>query len=144
MKQELKITETEQEQYNELSLYTLEHAKGDPSFIHQYVVDAFAAQNADEKTKPIKITFALVGLYLHLEKNYTGKRVQEVHMKMGRKKRQWPEFDFPNERGNIRVADVLKAEPGEKRDKMIEAWCASVWKTWESNREKIVKLLEEF
>jgi hypothetical protein len=34
----------------------------DPSFIHQYVVDAFAAQQADEQTKPMKLTFALVGL----------------------------------------------------------------------------------
>jgi hypothetical protein len=57
--------------YDQLSLYTLSHA--DPSFIHQHVVDAFAAQHADDRTKPITLTFALVGLYLHAERGFSGK-----------------------------------------------------------------------
>jgi hypothetical protein len=51
--------------YHELCGYTLTH--GDAAFIHQHVVDAFAAQHADAHSKPIGITFALAGLYLHLE-----------------------------------------------------------------------------
>ena len=53
---------TSEAAYHELCYYTL--TLGDPAFIHQHVVDAFAAQQADEQTKPIKVTFALVGLYL--------------------------------------------------------------------------------
>ena len=53
---------TSEDAYHELCYYTLAHR--DPSFIHQHVVDAFAAQHADEKTKPIKLTFALVGALL--------------------------------------------------------------------------------
>jgi hypothetical protein len=53
---------SEQEQYDELAYYTLAHP--DPGFIHQNIVDAFAAQTASEADKPIKIAFALVGLYL--------------------------------------------------------------------------------
>ena len=34
--------------YHELCCYTLSH--GHPSFIHQHVVDAFAAQDAPEPT----------------------------------------------------------------------------------------------
>lgn len=41
--------QSDQEVNNELSYYTLSH--GDPSFIHQYIVDAFAAQHADENPK---------------------------------------------------------------------------------------------
>jgi hypothetical protein len=48
---------SEQETYNELSYYTLSH--GDPSFIHQYIVDAYAAQYTDEKSKPIKVLLRL-------------------------------------------------------------------------------------
>lgn len=51
---------------NELAYYTFAHP--DPPFIHQHLVDAFAAETADESTKPMKITFALIGLYLHVEK----------------------------------------------------------------------------
>jgi hypothetical protein len=37
--------QSEQDLYNELAFYTL--ALGDPAFIHQNIVDAFAAQHAD-------------------------------------------------------------------------------------------------
>jgi hypothetical protein len=41
---------SEQDAYNELSAYTLAHR--DPAFIHQHVVDAFAAQRADRYRRP--------------------------------------------------------------------------------------------
>jgi len=50
---------TDHDLYNELAFYTLAHP--DPAFIHQNVVDAFAAQHADESSKPIYIVFALIG-----------------------------------------------------------------------------------
>jgi len=60
----------EQQAYNQLQCYTLEH--GGPEFIHQHVVDAWAAQYADENSKPIVLPFTLAGLYLHLEKGVHG------------------------------------------------------------------------
>ena len=45
---------------DELSAYTLTH--GDPDFIHQHVVDAFAAQHAAAKSSAIGVAFALIGL----------------------------------------------------------------------------------
>src|SRR4051812_11952273 len=130
-----------QQKYDELSLYTLQHK--DPSFIHQYIVDAYAAQHADENTKPITITFALAGLYLHIEKNYSGREVQLAHMEMAKKKKTWPTFSFPLERGDVTVDDVLKSEPGPARDEMIKKWSISVWEAWDSpeNRQKIIDLL---
>ncbi len=68
---------TLQEQYYELSFYTLAHP--DKDFIHQHIVDAYAAQTASEKTKPITIYFSLAGLYLFIEKDYTGRQVQKAH-----------------------------------------------------------------
>ena len=57
---------TEHETYDELAYYTLAHP--DPTFIHQHIVDAYAAQTAKQDIRPITITFALVGLYLSVEK----------------------------------------------------------------------------
>jgi hypothetical protein len=65
---------TPQQDYAELCGYTLTH--GDPAFIHQHVVDAFAAQQADGASKPIGVIFALVGLYLHVERQFSGRHVQ--------------------------------------------------------------------
>lgn len=113
-------------QIHQLSFYTLAHP--DPVyFIHQHAVDAFAAQTADENTKPIKLTFGLIGLYLFLEKGYTGKQVQNAHVKLSQHKKAWPKLALPTERGNITVADVLLAEAGAPRDAMITKWCKAVW-----------------
>jgi hypothetical protein len=41
---------SDQDLYHELSYYTLAHP--DPSFIHQHIVDAYAAQHADDARRP--------------------------------------------------------------------------------------------
>ncbi|MBI3888706.1 hypothetical protein HY311_02850 [Candidatus Nomurabacteria bacterium] len=124
-----------QEAYNELALYTL--SKGDSNFIHQYIVDAFCAQNANENTKPVAITFALVGLYLHLEKNYTGREVQLAHIKLAEKRKEWIKFDIPKDTGGIIVFDVLKAKEGDDRDNMINKWSVSVWQAYKGSHSKV-------
>lgn len=132
-------TRTEKGAYDELSAYTL--TRGDATFIHQHVVDAYAVQYSDERTKPIKLTFGLVGLYLKIEKRFTGRQVQLAHMQMARKKHVWPEFQIPADRGSMSPSDVIAAPPGAQRDMAIDAWCASVWEPWQSNRRTIANLL---
>ena len=131
-----------QDAIDELYDYTLAHR--DPAFIHQHAVDAIAAQTADEHDKPIKLTFALAGLYLHVEKGFSGREVQLVHMKMGRAKRAWPTFQFPETRGAITIDDVLAAPAGTERDRMIHQWCASVWAAFHGNRQPVIDLLTEY
>lgn len=124
----------------ELSAYTLTHP--DPAFIHQYVVDAWAAQTADEKTKAITLTFALVGLYLHVERNYSGKNVQRVHMLLARRRKNWPKFELPEHRGTITVRDVMAAPAGAERDEMIHKWSESVWQAYCGSRARVIDLLQ--
>jgi hypothetical protein len=132
---------SEQRAYYELQCYTL--ALGDLDFIHQHVVDAWAAQQADERTKPIALTFALVGLYLHVEKRISGRQVQRVHMALGRRKRKWPAFVLPRERGPMTAARVMAAPAGPERDRAIDAWCASVWDAFSENRRAVAELLAQ-
>jgi len=61
--------------YDELYAYTI----GRPGFILQHVVDAFGAQTATPDSKPIRLVFSLVGLYLRAEKGLSGHAVQQVH-----------------------------------------------------------------
>jgi hypothetical protein len=128
-----------QHQFHELSFYTLAHPDT-VCFIHQHAVDAFAAQTADENTKPIKLTFGLIGLYLFLEKGYTGKRVQNAHVKLSQNKKVWPSLELPAHQGAITVNDVLQAEAGEPRDLMIKKWCESVWVANENWHQAIANL----
>jgi uncharacterized protein DUF5946 len=132
---------SEQDAYNELCGYTL--TRGDPSFVHQHVVDAFAAQHADERSKPIGITFALVGLYLHVERQCSGRQVQKIHMQLARRKRAWPAFAFPRHRGSMTAVDVMRAAPGTERDRAIDAWCESVWNAFADSRPIVIDLLKQ-
>jgi len=128
-----------QDLYDQLAFYTLAH--NDPAFIHQHVVDAFAAQHCDESSKPITSVFALVGLYLHVEKSFTGRQVQLVHMQLARHRKQWPRFPLPVSRGDITIFDVLAVPPGPPRDAAIHRWCASAWAAWGHCRPQIVELV---
>ncbi len=131
---------SDREKYNELAYDTLAHA--DPAFIHQHVVDAFAAQTADARSKPIKVAFALIGLYLHLEKGMSGRNVQRMHMRLAKQRKFWPTFTLPADRGSMTAADVLVVPPGPERDAAIERWCASVWEAYAGIRNEIVALVE--
>ena len=132
----------EDDAYHELTAYTLTH--GDPRFIHQHVVDAYGAQAATPAHKPIRLVFALVGLYAHLELGKTGREAQLIHMQMGKRKREWPPMILPSDRGAVTAIDVMKHAPGPERDQAIEVWCDSVWRAFAINRDAIAALLAEY
>jgi hypothetical protein len=123
---------------HELYGYTLSHPS--PVFLHQHVVDAHAAQTASEESKPIATIFALIGLYLHIEKSFTGRQVQMAHMQMARRKRAWPRLQIPEQRGAVSAADVLAVPPGPERDAAIHGWCVAVWASWKERHIEIAEL----
>lgn len=131
-----------QEDFHELSFYTLAHPDR-IYFIHQHIVDAYQAHMANETTKPIGLIFSLIGLYLFIEKGYTGRQVQLAHMKLSNNKQAWPTIELPQLRGNITAKDVLQAQPGMDRDAMIKKWCASVWAAYESSHHTIRSLVKK-
>jgi hypothetical protein len=127
--------------YQQVYVYTMER----PGFILQHVVDAHAVQTADAASKPIGVVFGLVGLYLHVELGWTGRQVQEAHMRLGGRKRKWPQVSLPQERGSVTAVEVLAAAPGPDRDKAIDDWCRSVWEACSpGNRQQIVGMLREY
>jgi hypothetical protein len=132
------MSETE-DAYNELYAYTM----GRRGFILQHVVDAHMAQTLDASSKPIGVVFALVGLYLHVEKGFSGDRVQQAHRTLGQQKRQWPVVPLPAQRGRMTALDVMAAPAGAERDAAIDRWCESVWAEYQGSRDVIVRLLQD-
>jgi hypothetical protein len=124
--------------YDELCAYTL--SLHDAEFLHQLVVDAHTAQTATEASKPIALVFALLGLYLSVEKSISGRQIQRFHMQLANLGVRWTLPELPGDRGNLTAADVLAAAPGEARHRAIHAWCASVWQTYTPARSQIVEL----
>ena len=125
--------------YDGLQCYTL--ALGDDTFIHQHVVDAWTAQRAHAATKPIALTFALVGLHLHVVEGLSGRQVQRVHMALARRRTAWPAFPLPPDRGAITPRAVMAAPAGPERDRAIDAWCASVWDAYRESHGAVAALV---
>lgn len=101
--------------------------RGDAAFIHQHVMDAWTAQTADAQTPPLRLFFAVVGLYLCVERGITGREVQRVHAELARVPERWPLADLPADRGWLRVEDIAAAEEIAARDALIHAWVRVVW-----------------
>ncbi len=126
--------------HSELTGYTV--MRGDSDFIHQLLVDAYAAQHANELSRPIGIAFALIGLYLTYEKGYNGRQVQHMHMLLARRSKQWFTFQRPTLTGALTILDVLQCEPGAKRDSMLRKWGGSVWDAWGAEHARIKEIFE--
>jgi Family of unknown function (DUF5946) len=132
---------SDQDLYDQLASYTLELR--DPEFIHQHIVDVYAVQHSGPGTKPIAIVFGLIGLYLYVEKNFTGRQVQRAHMQLAKHRKKWTAPPIPSERlVTIDLADVLAAPPGFARNELIRRWCEAVWHDWQASRPQIAALAQ--
>jgi hypothetical protein len=127
---------------SEVSYYTLAH--GDPVFLHQHLVDAYAAQHLRQSPSTIGAAFALTGLYLAVERGFTGRQVQEMHIRMARSAKQWPRFDPADDVGPLTVADVLAVEPGPRRDEKLMDWCASIWRSRLAEQGRVREMVAPF
>jgi Family of unknown function (DUF5946) len=127
---------------SELTYYTLAH--GDSAFIHQHAVDAYGAQHLRQSASTIGAAFALAGLYLAVERNFTGRQVQKMHMLMATASKQWPRFEPRDDLGLLTVADVLAVEAGPPRDQAIMRWCARVWAAWSSEHTRVRAMVDRF
>ena len=136
------LSAAERDAYNELQAYSLELR--DEAFLHQHVVDAWMLQHADEATKPIGVAFALIGMYLHFEKGFTGRQVQRAHTALARRSKTWPSFTLPADRGSITTVEVMAKPPGPQRDRVIEEWSASVWRAYGDSHLAVAELAKRY
>ena len=130
------------QRYGELSAYTLTHDDG--TFLHQHGVDTYAAQHVGETMRPIGAAFALIGLYLAVERGWTGRDVQQAHRQLAARSKDWPRFSPPPQPGAVTVADVMQMPPGTERDTGLRTWGAAVWDAWREEHERVATLVARF
>ena len=129
---------SDEQAYHLLLAYSFEPAH---YIVHQHVVDAHAAQTADENTKPIALVFALAGLYLHFEKGMSGPEAQQAHVRMAKARKDWPRLPLVRERGMMTASDVIQFASGPERDTAIEQWARQVWDAWREQHAKVAELV---
>ena len=116
---------------------------GNEGFRYQHIVDGAAAETADAETRPITVVFALIGLYLFVEKNWSGAAIQKAHTRLAAWRKVWPAIALPADRGAMGMVDVMNAPAGAERDRMIALWCESLWRAYGDSHEKIRALAHE-
>jgi|BenlonsequeITSRD_1030534.scaffolds.fasta_scaffold00722_14 hypothetical protein len=121
------------ELYHELSAWLMMNQ--DLGFRAQHAVDAYGAQHSGGVTKNITTAFALIGLYLALEKGFSGRRVQQIHMELARMSIEWPSLEPPAANYAITVADVVRAEEGPAREEMLMEWARCAWDAWRERHD---------
>jgi len=87
----------------------------------------------------------LVGLYLAVERGFTGRQVQQAHMELaGRtgKGFDWPRLEPPEPTWDMTVSDVWNTEAGEQREESIKKWAETVWRSWTHEHDRIRALCE--
>jgi hypothetical protein len=129
---------SEEQAYHQLLAYSFQSQH---YLVHQHVVDAYAAQTASEQSKAITVVFALAGLYLHIERGYTGPEAERAHMRMVRARKDWPRLPLPKERGAITAAEVMRFPKGAERDVAIERWSRAVWEAWREQHDVVAELV---
>jgi len=127
--------------YDELAALSL--SLRDPDFIQQLVVDSYAAQHSSPMMKPITTAFALIGLYLTFERGYTGKEVQQAHMDIAKKRREWPRFNPPSNTNMVTVQQVLNSIKKDNYRSPITRWGKSVWDMWGPEQENVRLLVDK-
>jgi len=123
--------------FTNLSGYTL--SNNNEQFIHQLIVDAYSAEHAGGCTKNITVMFALIGLYLVVERNYTGRQVQLLHMRIP--KQNWPYLEPPKHTASIKINDVVNAKTNSQKELLIYRWVSDVWDSWAEQHSYLHKII---
>ena len=82
--------------HGEVTAYVMQH----PAVLgpwHQTCVDAYAAQHVGPRMRPMTVCFALNGLYLVLERGWSGIAARAAHGHLARTevREDWPSFEPP-------------------------------------------------
>lgn len=93
--------------------------------------------------RPITAVFALIGLYLAVERGYTGREVQLAHMKIARRRRDWPRLEPPEGRGDLTVMDILLAATDAEKEEALMRPTASVRQTREDRHRWVRETTEK-
>ena len=114
------------------------------SRLHQLTVDTYAAQHSGGSVPLITTAFALIGLYLAVEKNVPGLEVGAAHKRFADRRRSWPRFIAPTTaRWPMTILDIALAESAHAHQTAVEAWAAAVWRGWRDHHAAIAALTRQ-
>ncbi len=128
-----------QQLYGEVTAYTFQH-QIQLGWWHQTCVDAYAAQHSGPEMAAITIAFALSGLYMVLERGFSGYQVRDAHTYLASRVDSWPRFSPPDSVGELTILDVALASSVEEHSCLVQRWARSVWTAWQHVHDEVAAL----
>jgi hypothetical protein len=110
--------------YGRLSEQTTALTNG--AFVHQTAVDAYGVQHC-RPGKAITLVFGLVGLYLVVERERTGRQVQLAHMALAKARVPLPDVALGSAISAGTVVAVLDRIPDVGIRTAVTEWGSRVW-----------------
>jgi hypothetical protein len=108
----------------------------------QTYVDSYGAQHVGPRMAPITIAFALNGLYLVLERGWTGLQVREAHGYLANTVDRWPTFTPPEQVGDLTVFDLSMASSPTEHIEILQRWAHMVWASWEHVHRQVIDMTD--
>lgn len=126
------------------ALYNELHAKqykGFGALTHIRVIDAYAVQHpgVPERRAIQSVNAHLVALYLQLEKNFDGARVNTALQRVLKFANEFVWLEPPTPNGTLTIAEVLKAETPAQQANAIETYAREIWRAWQAHRATVLK-----
>lgn len=118
----------------------------DPAYfeVHHRTVDAYSVQHPGSPTKHnIKsVVVHLIGLYAGLERQLPRQQVAKL-MDGATKQIEFDWLNPPENRGDITVADVLKAQSAEEHRQLVPRWAREAWMAWSDHHQQVEQWFNE-
>jgi hypothetical protein len=117
-----------------------------PSYfkVHHLTVDAYSVQHpgtpSRHNTKSVVVH--LIGLFAGLEQQLSQQKVAKL-MDGATQKIKFEWLDPPQNRGDITVADVLKAQSAVEHEKLVHQWARESWSAWSDYHRQVEKWFNE-
>lgn len=107
--------------YGEVVAYGYDHPKHLGRW-HQTCVDAYRGQHVGPEAPQIAVAFALNGLYLVLERGFTGYEARKAHGYLASTVESWPRFTPPRSAGETTVLDIALASTPVEHARLVQGW----------------------
>jgi hypothetical protein len=122
-------------------------AMTDPTLgrLHQLTVDAYAAQHPRDGGPPIATVFALVGLHLALDRDFSGLEVRGAHQRLAGDRRTWPALSAPAELAAVELTifEIALADSAEGHLHALERWARAVWNAWRAEHDTVARMVSD-
>ncbi len=106
--------------------------------VHQFTVDAYAAQHPGEPSRRSiqSVAVHLIGLYQAIDLGWSAEKIIKARKAMSKSDLLW--LDPPPATYAMTILDVAGVQDAQDHARRVRAWAQAVWQHWEAHHATIL------